>query len=57
MILTPWPLYRSIAPVDIAQRLAGRIVLDPYSVLDPDQAVAVRLRYYTLGRSALGNPN
>ncbi len=57
MILTPWPFYRSIAPADIAQRLAGRIVLDPYAVLDADQAVAARLRYYTLGRSALGNAN
>jgi UDPglucose 6-dehydrogenase len=54
LILTPWPLYKSIAPADIARHLPGRIVLDPYAVLDPDKAAAAGLRYYTLGRGALG---
>lgn len=50
MILTPWPQYRSIAPADIAARLAGRIVLDPYAVLDRKAAEAAGLSYFTLGR-------
>jgi UDPglucose 6-dehydrogenase len=52
MILTPWPQYRAIAVRDIAQSLRGRIVLDPYGVLDADAAMAAGLRYYTLGRPA-----
>ena len=34
MILTPWPDYRSIAPAAIASAMRGRVVLDPYAVLD-----------------------
>jgi UDPglucose 6-dehydrogenase len=53
MILTPWPLYKSIDPADIAKRLPGKLVLDPYAVLDANKAAAAGLRYYTLGRGAL----
>jgi UDPglucose 6-dehydrogenase len=52
MILTPWPEYRAIAPDEIASRLKGRIVLDPYAVLDAEAAFAAGLRYYTLGQPA-----
>uniref|UniRef100_Q07RH1 UDP-glucose 6-dehydrogenase n=1 Tax=Rhodopseudomonas palustris (strain BisA53) TaxID=316055 RepID=Q07RH1_RHOP5 len=52
MILTPWPQYAKIAPGDIAARLKGKVVLDPYAVLDADAAAAAGLAYYTLGRSA-----
>jgi UDPglucose 6-dehydrogenase len=52
MILTPWPQYRSIAPSEVARRMAGRLLLDPYRVLDPEAAEAAGLRYYTLGRPA-----
>jgi UDPglucose 6-dehydrogenase len=56
MILTPWPDYRRIAPVDIARSLRGRIVLDPYAVLDRKAAEAAGLVYYTLGRRAACGP-
>jgi UDPglucose 6-dehydrogenase len=52
MILTPWPDYRRIAPAEIARSLRGRIVLDPYAVLDRKAAEAAGLVYYTLGRGA-----
>ncbi len=50
MILTPWPDYRRIALSDIAKALRGKIVLDPYAVLDAGVARSVGLSYYTLGR-------
>ncbi|MBI2316361.1 MAG: GDP-mannose dehydrogenase, partial [Betaproteobacteria bacterium] len=50
MILTPWPQYRAIAPAAIARALRGRIVLDPYAVLDLKAALAAGLDVYTLGR-------
>ena len=53
MILTPWSDYREIKPAEIARNLKGRIVLDPYAVLDVDAAAAAGLHYYTLGRPAL----
>jgi UDPglucose 6-dehydrogenase len=50
MILTPWPEYRAIAPVEIAGAMRGRVVLDPYGVLDLQASVAAGLDMYTLGR-------
>ena len=52
LILTAWPEYRAIAPIDIAIALAGRIVLDPYGVLNAVDAENAGLKYWTLGRSS-----
>lgn len=52
-ILTPWPAYREISAADVAARLSprlGRLVVDPYRVLDPDAAAAAGLSHHTLGR-------
>ena len=40
-----------IAPAEIARSLRGRIVLDPYAVLDRKAAETAGLVYYTLGRA------
>lgn len=50
LIMTPWPQYRQIASAQVAEALAGRIVIDPYAVLDRAAASAAKLDYYTLGR-------
>ncbi len=52
LILTPWPQYRAMPSAEIAARLRGRIVLDPYGVLDGSAAAAAGLAYHTLGRKA-----
>ena len=52
LILTPWPQYRQIAPAEIAAALKGRIVVDPYKVLDRVAVAAAGLSYYTLGQPA-----
>ena len=52
-ILTPWPEYRDIAPVDIAAALSGRTVIDPYRVLDGRACVEAGLDYFTLGMAPL----
>ena len=51
LILTPWPQYREIPPMDIAQAMHGRVVLDPYSVLDRRAAESAGLEVHTLGRA------
>jgi UDPglucose 6-dehydrogenase len=56
MILTPWPEYRDIRPEDIARVLAGRIVIDPYSVLEQKEAEHSKLIHYTLGRPVAQQP-
>ena len=52
MILTPWPQYRAIEPARIVKAMAGRIVVDPYGVLDAKSATTAGLDYHTLGRPA-----
>jgi UDPglucose 6-dehydrogenase len=55
MILTPWPQYRVIAPEAIASAMRGRVVLDPYAVLDAGAARAAGLHHHTLGRAPAEN--
>lgn len=57
MILTPWDEYKKIAPAAIAAAMKGRIVLDPYGVLDLKVAIEAGLELYTLGRPPLGAGN
>ncbi len=52
-IMTPWPEFRTIKPADLTRVMAGRIVLDPYRVLDPAAAAATGLTHLTLGSSTL----
>jgi UDPglucose 6-dehydrogenase len=49
MILTAWSQYRAISTADIARTMRGRIVIDPYRVLDGHRAIEAGLEYYTLG--------
>jgi len=51
MILTPWPQYKTIPSAAIAQAMRGRIVLDPYAILDAHAARDAGLDYHTLGRA------
>ena len=52
VITTPWPEYRRLSLADLARVMAGRILLDPYRVLDGAEAVALGFTYHTLGRPA-----
>jgi UDPglucose 6-dehydrogenase len=53
MILTPWPQYRSIDPAAVASAMRGRIVIDPYGVMDARKATAAGLSVHTLGQPPL----
>ena len=52
VIMTPWPAFRALEPVDLARVMAGRTVLDPYRVLDGRAVAAAGLDYFTLGMPA-----
>jgi UDPglucose 6-dehydrogenase len=51
MILTPWPQYREVPPSAIAAAMRGRLVLDPYAVLERRAARDAGLVVHTLGRA------
>lgn len=48
-IMTPWPQFRELPCEDLARVMRGRLVLDPYRVLDARKAQAAGLVYRTLG--------
>jgi len=51
-ILTPWPAFRDLDPAAIAQAMRGRVLLDPYAVLDAPACAAAGLLRHTLGVGA-----
>jgi UDPglucose 6-dehydrogenase len=48
-IMTPWPQFRELACDDLARVMRGRLVLDPYRVLDAGKAKAAGLDWRTVG--------
>jgi UDPglucose 6-dehydrogenase len=50
VLMTPWAQFGTLSPRDIAKRLRGKVVLDPYAVLKAADCRAASLDYYTLGR-------
>lgn len=48
-IMTPWSSYKALDPKEIAAAMRGRIVLDPYRVLDEAAVLEAGLDYITLG--------
>jgi UDPglucose 6-dehydrogenase len=49
VVMTPWRQFGKIDPSDIASRLRGKVVLDPYGVLDAVACKNAGLSYFTLG--------
>tara|TARA_R110001592_G_scaffold57277_1_gene174159 strand:+ start:36287 stop:37603 length:1317 start_codon:yes stop_codon:yes gene_type:complete len=50
IIITPWPQYRDLDPAEIARRMAGRTLIDPYGLLDCTEVTMAGLDHFTLGR-------
>ena len=48
-IMTPWAEFKKLSTTDIAQRMRGRWLIDPYRVIDGKSAKSASLRYVTLG--------
>jgi UDPglucose 6-dehydrogenase len=48
-VLTPWPEFKTVAPADVAAAMKGRVVLDPYRMLDPEACRAAGLHQAVLG--------
>ena len=53
VIVTPWPEYRGLAVTDLARVMRGRLLLDPFRLLDGRAAAAAGFEYHTLGMPAL----
>ena len=50
IIMTPWPQFKNISLIDIANRMHGRIILDPFGILSAEAALESRIELHTLGK-------
>jgi UDPglucose 6-dehydrogenase len=50
-IMTPWPQFSRLSAAQIANKLKGKVVIDPYAVLKGADCRAAGLDYHTLGVS------
>ncbi|MCX7170349.1 MAG: UDP binding domain-containing protein [Proteobacteria bacterium] len=48
-IMTPWVEFKKLSPAEIAKRMRGNWLIDPYRVIDGKAAQAAGLRHVTLG--------
>ena len=50
LVMTPWPEFKTIATSDLIERMKGRIVIDPYGILNETELIREGFQYVTLGR-------
>ena len=51
LVMTPWPEFRSISVDNLINSMSGRVVIDPYQMLDEKEFVERGFVYATLGES------
>lgn len=49
VVMTPWPAFRELKADQFAGAMRGRVIIDPYRILDGDAFVAAGFVYLTLG--------
>ena len=49
LVMTPWSSYASVSPKDLQNRLRGRVIIDPYAVLDEAAYRDLGFEYHRLG--------
>lgn len=52
LIMTPWPAFRELSASVLAEAMAGKVLIDPYRIIDPLDAEAAGLEHHTRGRPA-----
>jgi UDPglucose 6-dehydrogenase len=54
VLATAWPQYRELQIPDLARLMTGRVLIDPFRLLDGGEAAAAGFEYHALGMPALG---
>jgi len=49
LVMTAWAEFRDLKPLDIARRMRGKLVIDPFGVLERERCSEAGLRYLRLG--------
>jgi UDPglucose 6-dehydrogenase len=53
VLITPWPDYRNVSLEALQKAMHGRVIIDPYRLLDGKRARELGFTYHTLGAPAL----
>jgi UDPglucose 6-dehydrogenase len=53
VLITPWPEYKNVKIADLAAIMRGRVIIDPYRLLDGPTAATAGFEYHTLGMPPL----
>jgi UDPglucose 6-dehydrogenase len=51
--MTPWPEFAAIDIAEIGKLMKGRVIVDPYGMLDADACGQLRFSYFKLGSPAV----
>jgi UDPglucose 6-dehydrogenase len=54
VLATPWPQYRELRIADLARAMRGRLLIDPYRLLNGAEAAEAGFEYHALGMPVLG---
>jgi UDPglucose 6-dehydrogenase len=49
LIMTPWSSYASIPPSELPRLLRGRVIIDPYAILNEAECRSLGFDYHRLG--------
>lgn len=53
VVMTPWPSYAALPVKELRKLLRGRVIIDPYGILDEAQCRDLGFEYHRLGNSTL----
>jgi UDPglucose 6-dehydrogenase len=53
VLATPWPQYRELQIPDLSRFMTGRVLIDPFRLLDGGEAAAAGFEYHALGMPPL----
>lgn len=56
VVTTPWPAFRDSDMAAVRRELRGKLVIDPFGLLDPTAVADEGLTHLTAGRGATGSP-
>jgi UDPglucose 6-dehydrogenase len=49
LLMTPWPEFRALVAAKLAEIMSGRVIVDPFRLLEPAAVRAAGFSYFTLG--------
>jgi UDPglucose 6-dehydrogenase len=50
VIMTPWPAFRDLNPDELRSTMRGKVIIDPYRLLDPKATRVAGFQHFVLGR-------